>query len=90
MQIKTYTATEQSQIQVETWCMGPYTGVDYNSPYVNSRVDSNIFTMGNPMPESTLTLCQSLLYPQPRDLRFSLGANLCTVCTLSDAKKSIE
>ncbi len=26
------------------------------SPYVHSRVDSNTFTTGNPMPESTLTL----------------------------------
>jgi hypothetical protein len=26
------------------------------SPYVHSRVDSNAFTMGNPMPESTLSL----------------------------------
>ncbi len=34
--------------------MGPYTGVDY----VYSRVDSNTFTMGNPMPESTLSPCQ--------------------------------
>ncbi len=44
-------------------CMGPCAGVDYNltSPYVHSRVDSNSFTMGNPMPESTLTLCQSRL-----------------------------
>jgi hypothetical protein len=33
------------------------------SPYVHSRVNSNKFTMGNPMPESTLTLCQSRLYP---------------------------
>ncbi len=31
------------------------------SPYVHSRVDSHSFTMGNPMPESTLTLCQSRL-----------------------------
>jgi hypothetical protein len=30
-----------------------------NSPYLHSRVDSNTFTMGNPIPESTLTLCQS-------------------------------
>ncbi len=44
----------RGRIQVKTWCMGPYAGVDYNSLYVNSRVDSNIFTMGNPMPESTL------------------------------------
>ncbi len=29
------------------------------SPYVHSRVDSNTFTIGNPMPDSTLTLCQS-------------------------------
>ncbi len=40
--------------------MGPYARVDYNlTLYVHSRVDSNSFTMGNPMPESTLTLCQS-------------------------------
>jgi hypothetical protein len=34
--------------------MGPYAGADYISPYV----DSNTFTMGlgNPMPQSTLTL----------------------------------
>ncbi len=32
-------------------------GFNYNSsPYVDSRVDSNTFTMGNLMPESTLTL----------------------------------
>jgi hypothetical protein len=29
------------------------------SPYVHSRVDSSTFPMGNPIPESTLTLCQS-------------------------------
>jgi hypothetical protein len=29
------------------------------SPYVPSSVDSNTFTMGNPMPESTLTLFYS-------------------------------
>jgi hypothetical protein len=39
------------------------------SPYVHSRVDSDAFTMdiGNPMPESTLTLCQSRLYPPVMD-----------------------
>ncbi len=35
--------------------MGPYAGDDYNLTYVQSRVDSNTFTMGNPMPESTLS-----------------------------------
>jgi hypothetical protein len=29
------------------------------SPYVHSRVESNTFIMGNPMPESSLPLCQS-------------------------------
>jgi hypothetical protein len=29
-------------------------------PYVHSRVDSNTFTMGNPMPESTLSSSQGL------------------------------
>jgi hypothetical protein len=41
--------------------MGPNAGVDYiTSPYVDSRVDSNTCTMGNPTLESTLTLCPSL------------------------------
>jgi hypothetical protein len=36
--------------------MGPYAGVDYiTSPYVHSNVYSTTFTMGNPMPEATLT-----------------------------------
>jgi hypothetical protein len=30
------------------------------SPYFHSRVDFNTFTMGNPMPESTLTASQGL------------------------------
>jgi hypothetical protein len=41
--------------------MGPYAGVDYiTSPYVDSRVDSNITTMGNPLPESTVSPSQEL------------------------------
>jgi hypothetical protein len=42
------------------------------SPYVDSRVGYNIFNMDNPLPESTLTLCQSRLYPPVRDLGFGL------------------
>jgi hypothetical protein len=38
------------------------------SPYVDARVDSDTFNMGNPMPESTLTLCQSRLHPPVRGL----------------------
>ncbi len=51
-----------------------YAGVDYciTSPYVHSRVDYDTFTMGNPMPESTLTLCRSKLYPAVRDFGFGL------------------
>ncbi len=59
-------------IQRETWCMGPNAGVDLTSPYVVSRVDTNTFTMGNPLPESTLTLCQSRLYRPVRDEKFGL------------------
>ncbi len=42
------------------------------SPYVHSIVDSNTFIMGNPMPDSTLILCQSRLYPPVRDFGFGL------------------
>ncbi len=49
----------------KTWCMGPCAGV-------HSRVDSNTFTMGNPMPQSTLALCQSRLYPPVRGFGFGL------------------
>ncbi len=54
--------------------MGPYAGVDYNYNLTLCplSVDYNTFTMGNPMPESALTLCQSQLYPPDRDFGFSL------------------
>jgi hypothetical protein len=42
-------------------CIGPYAGADYiTSSCVHSGVDSNM-GLGNPMPESTLTLCKSRL-----------------------------
>ncbi len=50
----------------------PMPEMTITSPYVQSRVDSKTFTIGNPMPKSTLTLCQSRLYPPVRDFRFSL------------------
>ncbi len=43
------------------------------SSYVHSRADFNTYTMGNPMPESTLTLCQSRLSPPVRDFGFGLS-----------------
>ncbi len=42
------------------------------SPYIHSRVDFKIFTVGNSLPESTLALCQSRLYPIVRDFGFGL------------------
>jgi len=53
--------------------MGPLT---ITSPYAHSRVDFNTFTMailGNPMPESTLILCQSRLYPPSVALDLASG-----------------
>jgi hypothetical protein len=44
----------------ETWCMGPYAGMDYNLTLCRT----NTCIMGDPMPEWTLPLCQSQLYPQ--------------------------
>ncbi len=38
----------------------------------SSYVDSDTFTTGNLMPESTLTLRQSQLYPSVRDFGFGL------------------
>ncbi len=72
-----------SLISVDRWTWGrihielhggwdPMPEVTITSPCVNSRVDSNTFTLGNPMPESTLTLCQSRLYPPVRNFGFGL------------------
>jgi hypothetical protein len=41
--------------------MGPYVlELNITSPYVDSRVDTNICTTSNPMPESTLSPSQGL------------------------------
>ncbi len=45
----------ESQEKHGVW--DPMPELTITSPYVHSRVDSNTFTMGNPIPESTLTLC---------------------------------
>ncbi len=56
----------QQPIPKKNMCMGPYTAeLTVTSLYVHSRVDSNTFTVGNPSPESTFTLCQRLwIQPQ--------------------------
>jgi hypothetical protein len=53
-----------------------YAEVDYNlsSPYVHSRVDSNTFTMGNPMSESTLTYARDDFIPQSGALDLVSGS----------------
>jgi hypothetical protein len=56
--------------------MGPCNGVDYNltlCPF-QSRFQHIYSTMGNPIPESTLTLCQSRLYSPVRGFGFGLWA----------------
>ncbi len=85
----------EAESKEKPWCMGPYAGVDYNlSPYVNSRVDSNTFTMGNgqtyarvdfnPMPELTLFPSQRLGF-WPRDHKEGVGlpTHLITLIKLS-------
>jgi hypothetical protein len=67
----------------------PKPELNITSPYVHSRVDYNTFTMGigqpyarvdlNPMPESILTLCQSLLYPPVRDFGFGLRLSISSL-----------
>ncbi len=42
--------------------MGPYAGVDYNLTLSSLQIRLQ-HTKGNPMPESTLTLSQSRLFP---------------------------
>jgi hypothetical protein len=61
------------------------------SPYVHSRVDAETFTMGNPMPESTLTLCQNPLYLPVRDFGFGLRHlhDACTGCVLMEGKSGV-
>jgi hypothetical protein len=61
----------QKKNMVHVW--DPMPEMTITSPYVHSRVDSSTFTMGNPMPESTLTLCQSRLYLPVRDFGFGHG-----------------
>jgi hypothetical protein len=58
----------------------PMPGMTITSPYVHTRVDSNTFSISigqpnarvdlNPMPESTLALCQNRLHPPVRDFEF--------------------
>jgi hypothetical protein len=58
-----HTVEAESKDKHDVW--DPMMELTISSPYVNSRVDSNTFTMGNPMPESTLSPSQGLwIWPQ--------------------------
>ncbi len=71
MTIATTTVSEaESKEKHGVW--DPMPELTITSPYVHSRVDSNTFTMGNPLPESTLTLCHSRLYSPVRAFGISL------------------
>jgi hypothetical protein len=74
------------RIQRKTWCMGPYAVVDYDLTLSRLQSRLNTFGMGNPLPGSTLALCQSRvsrLYPV-RNLGFGLwsGVTVLLSCLL--------
>jgi hypothetical protein len=48
------TATPEAESKEKHEVLDPMPELTIASPYVHSRVDSNTFIMGNPMPESTL------------------------------------
>ncbi len=75
------TPQQEAESKEKRGICDPIPELTITSPYVHSRVDSNTFTMGgqpyarvdlNPMPESTLTLCQSRLYPPVMNFGFGL------------------
>ncbi len=70
------TMDTEAVFKEKTRCMRPFARVDYNLTLcVHSRVDSNTFTMGNPMPYSALTLYQSRLSPLVRDFEYDLRSS---------------
>ncbi len=70
----TYSTTiNRGRIQIKHGVWDPMPELTITPPSVDSRVDFNTCTIGDPMPESTLTLCQSQLYPPDRDLGFGLN-----------------
>ncbi len=67
-----YLKVARSWIQRKAWYVGPYAGVDYNLTLCRLQSRLQHHTMGNPSPESTLTLCRSRLYSPISDLGFGL------------------
>ncbi len=63
----TYSAEAESKEKHRVW--DPMPELTITSPYVHSRVDSNTFTMGNPMPELIITLARELTLSPSQGLR---------------------
>jgi hypothetical protein len=72
--IQVFQSSSEAESKEKHGIWDPMPELTITSPYVHSRIDSNTFAMGSPMPESTLALCQSRLYPPVRDFGFGLGA----------------
>ncbi len=74
------------QRKTKTWCMGPYDRVDYNLTLCPPQ--SRLQHIYHGVPSSTLTLCQSRLYPPVRDFGFGLCMYIGIETTRVDMKIS--
>jgi hypothetical protein len=54
------TTVSEAESKGKHGVLDPMPELTITSPYVHSRVDSNTFTMDNPLPESTLFLSQEI------------------------------
>ncbi len=65
--VSIFTTEAESKEKHGVW--DPMPELTITSPDFESSVDSNTFIMGNPTPESTLTLCQRRLLSPSQELR---------------------
>ncbi len=71
--------------------MEPYAGADYNLILCPLQSWLQHIYDGQPVPESTLTLCQSRLWPPFRDFGFGLWTQSCVLYVSNDLKlKAVE
>ncbi len=70
--VQQFNPEAESKGKLGVWV--PIPELTITSPYAHSRVESNTFTMDKPMPEPTLTLFQSRLYPPVWGFGFGLWA----------------
>jgi hypothetical protein len=74
---------ENHGVRYQEGFMGPSAGVEYNLTLCPLQSRPQHICYGHLMPESTLTLCQSRLYPPVRDFVFDL-------CTLYSVQCSVH